>query len=46
MKDVQQVEVAPNIQADVPKNADQLLETLPEAPSEGTFNVDSNESAS
>ncbi len=46
MKDVQQVEVAPNVQADVPKNADQLLETLPEAPSEGTFNVDSNESAS
>ena len=41
MKDVQQVEVAPNVQADVPKNADDLLETLPEAPGEGTFNVDS-----
>lgn len=44
MKDVQQVEVAPTISGDVPK--EEILNALPDAPEEGTFNADSKESAS
>ena len=39
MRDVQQVEVAPTISGDVPKNAGDLLQNLPEAPEKDVVDI-------